>query len=287
MTQKIIDLHCHSYYSDGTFSPEGLVIEAKKRGLYALALTDHDTIDGLELFQQAGQKYDLETITGIEFAVQYNRFQPQEIHIVGLGFSPSSEYFKKQIKEITDAREMRNEKMISALNKLGFAICYDDIKQNAGGNIITRAHFANVLVHKKIVKTTKEAFEKYLSVNKPAYVERQTLTPENCIETIQKSGGVAVLAHPTLYHMNDMQIEFLAEELKSYGLNAMETAYHSYTSQQQKKLMKLADKLCLLYSGGSDFHGANRENVQLGTLKNNFKIPYDYWEALKLSLIHI
>ncbi len=113
MTQKIIDLHCHSYYSDGTFSPEGLVIEAKQRGLYALALTDHDTIDGLELFQQAGQKYDLETITGIEFAVQYNRFQLQEIHIVGLGFSPSSEYFKKQIKEITDAREMRNEKMIS------------------------------------------------------------------------------------------------------------------------------------------------------------------------------
>ncbi len=86
MTQKIIDLHCHSYYSDGTFSPEGLVIEAKKRGLYALALTDHDTIDGLELFQQAGQKYDLETITGIEFAVQYNRFQSQEIHIVGFFF---------------------------------------------------------------------------------------------------------------------------------------------------------------------------------------------------------
>ena len=287
MTQKIIDLHCHSYYSDGTFSPEGLVIEAKKRGLYALALTDHDTIDGLELFQQAGQKYDLETITGIEFAVQYNRFQSQEIHIVGLGFSSSSEYFKKQIKEITDAREIRNEKMISALNKLGFAICYNDIKQNAGGNIITRAHFANVLVHKKIVKTTKEAFEKYLSINKPAYVERQTLTPANCIETIQKSGGVAVLAHPTLYHMNDMQIEFLAEELKSYGLNAMETAYNSYTSQQQKKLMKLADKLCLLYSGGSDFHGANRENVQLGTLKNNFKIPYNYWEALKKQCTHL
>ena len=239
------------------------------------------------MFQQAGQKYDLETITGIEFAVQYNRFQSQEIHIVGLGFSSSSEYFKKQIKEITDAREIRNEKMISALNKLGFAICYNDIKQNAEGNIITRAHFANVLVHKKIVKTTKEAFEKYLSINKPAYVERQTLTPANCIETIQKSGGVAVLAHPTLYHMNDMQIEFLAEELKSYGLNAMETAYHSYTSQQQKKLMKLADKLCLLYSGGSDFHGANRENVQLGTLKNNFKIPYNYWEALKKQCTHL
>ena len=225
----MIDLHCHSYFSDGTFSPEEIVIKAKKRGLRAIALTDHDTIDGLETFQQAGQKYHIETITGIEFAAQYNRFRKQEIHIVGLGFSLTAKALTEQMKKIVEARQIRNEKMIYALNQLGFDISYEQIKQNAGGNIITRAHFANVLVQKNIVKNTKDAFDKYLSTDKPAYVQRQALSPALCIQTIQKSGGVAVLAHPTLYHMDYNEIELLSQELKSYGLNSIEKDYSSYS----------------------------------------------------------
>ena len=280
----MIDLHTHSYYSDGTFSPEALVVEAKKRGLQAIALTDHDTIDGLALFQQAGKTHQIETITGVEFAAQYHRFGEQEIHIVGLGFSPDATVLTKQMKAIVTARETRNQKMVFALNKLGFSISYQEIQQNASGNIVTRAHFANVLVHKKIVKTTKEAFDKYLSANKPAYVEREILTPELCIETIQKAGGVAVLAHPTLYYMDYQQIELLAQELKNYGLDAIEVQYSSYSAEQRKKITQIADKVGLLYSGGSDFHGKNRPNVQLGTGKNNLHIPYTYWQALKSHL---
>ena len=281
----MIDLHCHSYFSDGTFSPEEIVIKAKKRGLRAIALTDHDTIDGLEEFQQAGQKYHIETITGIEFAAQYNRFREQEIHIVGLGFSPTAKPLTEQMQNIVEARQIRNEKMIFALNQLGFDISYEQIKQNAGGNIITRAHFANVLVQKNIVKNTKEAFEKYLSTNKPAYIQRQTLSPALCIKTIQKSGGVAVLAHPTLYHMDYNEIELLSEELKSYGLTAIETQYSSYSSEQSQKITALADKLGLLYSGGSDFHGKNRPNIHIGVGKNNLHISFSYWEALKKHCI--
>lgn len=281
----MIDLHCHSCFSDGTFSPEEIVIKAKKRGLRAIALTDHDTIDGLEAFQQSGQKYHIETITGIEFAAQYNRFSEQEIHIVGLGFSPTAKALTEQMKLIVEARQIRNEKMIYALNQLGFDISYEQIQQNAAGNIITRAHFANVLVQKNIVKNTKEAFEKYLSTNKPAYVQRQTLSPALCIQTIQKSGGVAVLAHPTLYHMDYNEIEILAKELKSYGLIAIETQYSSYSSEQSRKITALADKLGLLYSGGSDFHGKNRPNIHIGVGKNNLHIPYSYWEALKKHCI--
>lgn len=281
----MIDLHCHSFFSDGTFSPEEIVIKAKKRGLRAIALTDHDTIDGLEAFQQSGQKYHIETITGIEFAAQYNRFSEQEIHIVGLGFSPTAKALTEQMKLIVEARQIRNEKMIYALNQLGFDISYEQIQQNAAGNIITRAHFANVLVQKNIVKNTKEAFEKYLSTNKPAYVQRQTLSPALCIQTIQKSGGVAVLAHPTLYHMDYNEIEILAKELKSYGLIAIETQYSSYSSEQSRKITALADKLGLLYSGGSDFHGKNRPNIHIGVGKNNLQIPYSYWEALKKHCI--
>lgn len=281
----MIDLHCHSYFSDGTFSPEEIVIKAKKRGLRAIALTDHDTIDGLETFQQAGQKYHIETITGIEFAAQYNRFRKQEIHIVGLGFSLTAKALTEQMKKIVEARQIRNEKMIYALNQLGFDISYEQIKQNAGGNIITRAHFANVLVQKNIVKNTKDAFDKYLSTDKPAYVQRQALSPALCIQTIQKSGGVAVLAHPTLYHMDYNEIELLSQELKSYGLNAIETQYSSYSSEQSKKITALADKIGLLYSGGSDFHGKNKPNIDIGVEKNNLHIPYSYWEALKKHCI--
>ncbi len=281
----MIDLHCHSYFSDGTFSPEEIVIKAKKRGLRAIALTDHDTIDGLETFQQAGQKYHIETITGIEFAAQYNRFRKQEIHIVGLGFSLTAKALTEQMKKIVEARQIRNEKMIYALNQLGFDISYEQIKQNAGGNIITRAHFANVLVQKNIVKNTKVAFDKYLSTDKPAYVQRQALSPALCIQTIQKSGGVAVLAHPTLYHMDYNEIELLSQELKSYGLNAIETQYSSYSSEQSKKITALADKIGLLYSGGSDFHGKNKPNIDIGVGKNNLHIPYSYWEALKKHCI--
>lgn len=277
----VIDLHVHSYYSDGTFSPEALVMQAKKRNLTAIALTDHDTIDGLSLFHQAGQKYQIETISGIEFAAQYNRFRNQEIHIVGLGFSLDSKTFLHQMKIITEAREARNKKMVSALNHFGFDICYDEIKQNAGGNIITRAHFANVLVKKHIVTSTSEAFEKYIGTGKPAFIERNTLSPELCIQAIQKAGGVAVLAHPTLYQMDYNQIEILCEELKSYGLKAIETQYSTYSKEQSTKITQIADKLCLLYSGGSDFHGKNRPNIQIGVGKNNLNIPDTFWKELK------
>jgi hypothetical protein len=189
------------------------------------------------------------------------------------------------MKKIVEARQIRNEKMIYALNQLGFDISYEQIKQNAGGNIITRAHFANVLVQKNIVKNTKDAFDKYLSTDKPAYVQRQALSPALCIQTIQKSGGVAVLAHPTLYHMDYNEIELLSQELKSYGLNAIETQYSSYSSEQSKKITALADKIGLLYSGGSDFHGKNKPNIDIGVGKNNLHIPYSYWEALKKHCI--
>lgn len=281
MPYKTVDLHCHSYYSDGTFSPEALVIEAKKRGLSALALTDHDTIDGICLFHEAGKKHHLETITGIEFAAEYTSFQKQEIHIIGLGFSTSSAAITETLTQMAISRQKRNEKMVFALNRLGFTISYDEIAQNAGGNIITRAHFANVLVKKGIVKTKQEAFEKYLSQGKPAYICREFLTPRFCIETIKKAGGVAILAHPTLYHMDDTQIEHLAKELKSYGLDGIETDYSTYSQKQKQTISKIAKRLELLPSGGSDFHGSNKTDIHLAIGRGNLQIPYYYWEELK------
>ena len=171
--------------------------------------------------------------------------------------------------------------MVFALNRLGFTISYAEIAQNAGGNIITRAHFANVLVKKGIIKTKQEAFEKYLSQGKPAYICREFLTPRFCIETIKKAGGVAILAHPTLYHMDDTQIEHLAKELKSYGLDGIETDYSTYSQKQKQTISKIAKRLELLPSGGSDFHGSNKTDIHLAIGRGNLQIPYSYWEELK------
>lgn len=183
---KTIDLHTHSYCSDGTFSPEGLVILAKKQGLSAIALTDHDTIDGLELFLEAGEKHGMETICGIEFAALYEGFHRPEIHIVGLGFDRHDPMLLEKLEEIRQSRDDRNERMAKQLTAIGLPVSLEEVAQNAGGEIITRAHFANVLLEKKLIKDRKEAFSKYLSPGCPGYVERQFLTPKGCIESHQK-----------------------------------------------------------------------------------------------------
>ena len=183
---KTIDLHTHSYCSDGTFSPEGLVILAKKQGLSAIALTDHDTIDGLELFLEAGEKHGIETICGIEFAALYEGFHRPEIHIVGLGFDRHDPMLLEKLEEIRQSRDDRNERMAKQLTAIGLPVSLEEVAHNAGGEIITRAHFANVLLEKKLIKDRKEAFSKYLSPGCPGYVERQFLTPKRLYRSHQK-----------------------------------------------------------------------------------------------------
>lgn len=176
---KTIDLHTHSYCSDGTFSPEGLVILAKKQGLSAIALTDHDTIDGLELFLEAGEKHGMETICGIEFAALYEGFHRPEIHIVGLGFDRHDPMLLEKLEEIRQSRDDRNERMAKQLTAIGLPVSLEEVAQNAGGEIITRAHFANVLLEKKLIKDGKRSlFQISLSPAAPAMWRRQFLTPK-------------------------------------------------------------------------------------------------------------
>lgn len=278
---KTIDLHTHSYCSDGTFSPEGLVILAKKQGLSAIALTDHDTIDGLELFLEAGKKHGIETICGIEFAALYEGFHRPEIHIVGLGFDRHDPMLLKKLEEIRQSRDDRNERMAKQLTAIGLPVSLEEVAHNAGGEIITRAHFANVLLEKKLIKDRKEAFSKYLSPGCPGYVERQFLTPKGCIEAIKNAGGAAVLAHPTLYDLDMTQVETLCKELIPFGLDGIECRYSTYTPAQTKAIEKIARTLGLLPSGGSDFHGENKPDIRLGKGMGNLQIPYTYWEDLR------
>lgn len=275
-----IDLHTHSYCSDGTFSPEGLVILAKKEGLAAIALTDHDTIDGLGLFMEAGLQYGVETIPGVEFAALWPKYNRPEIHILGLGFQPDAPILRERMAEIRQSRERRNEKMAERLASIGLPVTLEEVAANAGGEIITRAHFANVLLEKGAVKTRQEAFARYLSPGLPGYVEREVLTPAQCIHAIKQAGGAAVLAHPTLYGLSELRLEELCRELAAEGLDGMECLYSTYTPAQAKAMGRLCARAGLLPSGGSDFHGDNKPDIRLGRGLGNLKIPYAYWEAL-------
>lgn len=276
-----IDLHTHSYCSDGTFSPEGLVLLAKKEGLSAIALTDHDTVDGLGIFLEAGEKYGVEAIPGVEFAALWPKYSRPEIHIVGLGFDPSAPVLRERMAEIQKSRDQRNEKMAQKLAAAGLPVTLAEVAANAGGEIITRAHFANVLMEKSVVKTRKEAFSRYLSPGLPGYVEREFLTPADCIRTVKQAGGAAILAHPTLYALSDAQLEELCRELAAEGLDGMECLYSTYTPAQSKAMEAMAARVGLLPSGGSDFHGENKPDIRLGRGLGNLRIPYAYWEALK------
>ena len=277
----IIDLHVHSTASDGTYAPAEAAELAKKIGLSAIALTDHDTIDGLEEFQETGKALDIETIPGIEFAALWPKYHRPEIHIVGLGFDPSHPALLERMTEIKESRDIRNQKMCEKLSSIGLHITLEEVTANAGGEIITRAHFANVLLQKGYIAKKEDAFSRYISTGLPGYVEREFLSPELCIRTIKEAGGAAILAHPTLYGMDLEQLEELCEELIPYGLDGIECQYSTYSPAETKAITALAEKMHLLPSGGSDFHGKNKPNIHLGSGKSNLAIPYAFWEELK------
>ena len=277
----IIDLHAHSTASDGTYTPEEVAKLAKTIGLSAIALTDHDTIDGLEEFQKTGDLLGIETIPGIEFAALWEKHHRPEIHIVGLGFNPRHPVLQERMKDIKESRDIRNQKMCEKLSSIGLKITLDEVSANAGGEIITRAHFANVLLQKGYIRKKEDAFSRYISTGLPGYVEREFLSPELCIRTIKEAGGAAVLAHPTLYGLNMEQLEELCEELIPYGLDGIECQYSTYSPAETKAITALAEKMRLLPSGGSDFHGKNKPNIHLGSGKSNLAIPYAFWEELK------
>ena len=235
---SFIDLHTHSYCSDGTFSPEGIVLLAKKEGLSAVALTDHDTIDGIALFMEAGAKHGVETVPGVEFAALWPKYSRPEIHIVGLGFAPSAPVLQERMEEIRESRSRRNEKMARKLTAAGLPVTLEEVAANAGGEIITRAHFANVLLEKGYIKTRKDA-------------------------------------------LSETQLEELCRELASEGLDGMECMYSTYTPAQTKAMRRLAVRVGLLPSGGSDFHGENKPDIHLGRGLGKLRIPYEYWEAFK------
>lgn len=266
-----IDLHVHSSASDGSLMPEEVVELANNAGLRYFALTDHDTVDGVErALHHAEQFENLDVIPGIELSCYY---QNREIHIVGLFVDYKSETFLTELQKLKKAREDRNEKMVQNFANAGILLTIDELKHGNPNSVITRAHFARVLVEKGICKDKNEAFDKYLGIGCPFYLAKPKVTPEHVLGLIKNAGGIAILAHPYSYKFSKSEVECLLDYLIPLGLSGMECYYSTYDDGQTSELRSIALKKNLLVSGGSDFHGAVKPDISIGTGRGNLRIP--------------
>ncbi len=279
----MIDLHCHSTASDGTLTPAQLVEEAVKTGIKAIALTDHDTTSGLNEFHTTGDKYDIETISGIELAVNWYH---SSIHLTGLYIDKNSDYLQNYLKTVVKNRVIRNEKIIEKLNNLGMNISFDEWQNEAKNDVPGRPHLASCLVRKGFYANTRAVFNELLGNNKPGFVARFQPTPQEGIKAIHEAGGLAFWAHPcAMRNAPYSTIKKTGANLKGFGLDGLETRYSHFTPQEQDNAERFAHQYKLLQSGGSDFHGDNSPGVFLGTGKgNDFNVPYHFLERIKEKL---
>lgn len=282
---QTVDLHTHSNKSDGTLSPAQLVHAAYDAGLDAVALTDHDTAEGLAEAMAAVKTLDdsrsFEFIPGIELSVSY---MDRELHIVGLYLDTDSPGFLTALNALQQNRDARNEKMIRNMNQAGIDITMDKLRQDQGGGVLTRANFASYLLHTGVIASIQEGFDKYLDREKPFYVSREYMNPASAIDLIHRAGGLSILAHPLMYHLLEKELDTAVSTLCSLGLDGLETWYSSNLGNDLQRMKKLADKYHLLYSGGSDFHGANKPQIKIGRGRGKLFIPYDIVAAHKAAL---
>lgn len=271
-----IDLHIHSTFSDGTFTPLQLVKYAEEKGLKAFALTDHDTTEGIK--EAKSIETNVEVISGVEISTRYDK---KEIHIVGLYVNENDADLNKQLKYYREKRVTRNFEILEKLNSLGVNITIDDVKESCTGDVISRAHIAKALVSKGFVGSYTEAFDRYLGDNKCAYVPRETLNYEESMELITKAGGVPVLAHPLLYKMSDTNLENMMVKLRQKGLKAVEVYYSTHSNSDTQHVMAMANRVGLIYSGGSDFHGATKPKIDMGTGMGKLAVPYEILEKIR------
>ncbi len=283
-SEKCCDLHMHTIHSDGTFTPKELVQLAKRKELSCIALTDHDTLSGVQEAQEEGNRLGVEVIAGIEISVKCD---PGTMHILGYFVDRNSKKLQEGLLEIQTARRTRNPMIIEKLNAIGINISLDEVKRESGGDQIGRPHFARVLVKKKYVKDSQEAFNKYLAKGAPAYVDKRKLTSREAIEMIEDAGGVASLAHPKQLKLDSLpdRFEQTIEQLRSEGLKGLEVYSSCQSKEEAARYKKTAERLGLLITGGSDFHGANRPQAPLGWMGDGAMIPYETIDQMKKLLL--
>lgn len=274
---RICDLHAHTYFSDGSYSPTELVQEAKRVGLSAIAITDHNNVGGVEEFLNECEKQNIEGIIGTEFSTDYKNI---ELHVLGLFIKKESLASVNSIcEEVRKNKDESNRIMIKRLQENGYDISYEEIMANCKGTM-NRAHIGEVLHKKGYTKTVKEVFSTILSKKGKIYHAAKRLDVFKTIEFIRSIGATPVLAHPFLDLTENELREFLPIAI-SHGLKGIETVYSTYSEEETLLAKQIAKEFNLKESGGSDFHGSRKIDISLATGKGNLVIPYEFCENLR------
>lgn len=247
----IADLHTHSTASDGQYAPAELARRAAGRGIQVLALTDHDSLGGLEEALEAGKDLGLFVLRGVELGAREYR----SLHILGYGFSAAAPALRELCARMKRGRDERKFRIVDYLREKGVPVSLEEAEEIAGGDIIGRPHFAQAMVRRGYVGSVREAFERYLDTADYARIERVKPSARTCVETIHAAGGRAALAHPYQVRLEDGALDALTGELAGYGLDALECFYPRHTEAQTAFYLRLAEKYHLRVTGGSDFHG--------------------------------
>ncbi len=274
-----IDLHTHSSCSDGHLSPARLVRLARDRGLAAIAITDHDTTAGIAEALAAGRKEGIEVIAGIEISAFLDH---HPMHILGYFIDPGTPELQNCLSELQRIRQQRNREIQQKLARFGIRITDRDLAAVAAGQT-GRPHFARILVARGVVRSTDEAFVRFLRRNAAAYAPKAPFDACRAIEAITAGGGLAVLAHPNTFSTATVLPAIIAR-LVDCGLAGIEGIYPSFTPALRRQLAYLADKFGLAVTGGSDYHGDDQRKSLAGTDEGSFSVPYRLLEAMKEKL---
>ncbi len=278
-----IDLHIHSSASDGTRSPSEILSLSIALKLAAISITDHDTIAGSKELLETRRPASPKFLTGVEIsATPPPSFHcPGSFHILGYNINVDDPDLNQTLNTLQEARKTRNPRIIKRLNDLGLDICLEEVQHEAGDSQLGRPHIARTLIKKGYVRTVDEAFDNYLGKGKPAYVDKYRLSSSQAISLIAAAGGFPVLAHPSLLECKRIdELERLLKTLIDSGLKGIEVYYPSHLPEETAQYARLASRYGLLQTGGTDFHGEIKPDIQMGRGKGNFSVPYALYETL-------
>ncbi|MBL8073789.1 MAG: PHP domain-containing protein [Nitrospira sp.] len=276
-----VDLHLHTTHSDGSCTPAELVRLAHQAGVTALAVTDHDIMTGVAQATSEGEHYGIEVIPGVEISSMIGQ---SELHILGYFLDWQDPILNERFTTLRESRHRRNPQIVERLQALGIDITYDEVRALAGSDSVGRPHIARALMDKHVVSSAKEAFDRFLANGKPAYVPRDLPNPAEAIQWIKAAGGLAVLAHPSWVRLADRSLIELVRELKVAGLDGLEVYYSTHASRQTREYLSLAQHLGLLVTGGSDFHGLTKPDIDVGIGKGTLHVPTALLTKMKVAV---
>jgi hypothetical protein len=270
-----VDLHLHSKFSDGLNTPTELVRMAVAKGLAAVSLADHDSLDGVNEAFAAGRESGVEVISGVELSCE---FKGRDLHVLGYGVVPDHAGFEAMLKRFRETRHKRGLEIIEKLNAMGVPIDAEEVFKKSGEGSLGRPHIAAVLREKGVVSTPTEAFDKYIAEGGPAYVPKYKMSPAEAARHIRTARGLAFIAHPGIFLENIDELYTLIDE----GFDGIEIYHPKHNGATTRQLRAIAEKHGLLVSGGSDFHGFSGRDLPLGALD----VPYEVFEKIKQRLRH-